>query len=151
MARKKAKKRLYLVQRLGWNVWEYHGRGQCTRDEEDHGVPVRAFTDKKSADALCDQLELECRRDLNPFQFEGGEMELLTSLDEEGFAAGLQALGLTPPTPKTFPYLNSDTLVDQARWWDATCESMTDVQRAGVWALLDKLKLYRVVQTELED
>src|SRR5262245_50317380 len=94
MARKKAQQQkkepavVYLVQRQGWNAWHHEGRAICTRDEHDEGVPVRAFTSAKAAEACARQLEREARREVNPFVFEGGEFDLLTNTeDEEEFCA----------------------------------------------------------------
>lgn len=151
MARKKAKGGIYLVQRMSWTVWDDDGRGQCTRHEEDQGVPVRAFRSEAAAQAYCAELEAEARRELNPFQFHHGEIGLLTAdEDEDRFLEGVARLGLEAPTSERYHNENNPDYVDYAVWWDAVQATLTPEQREGVWSLLDDLCLYVVVETTLE-
>jgi hypothetical protein len=135
-------KKHYVVQRLSWRVWEHNGPVAERRDD-DRGVPVRAFASRAAADRLCRHLSAEARREVAPFRFESGELELLTSLPEKAFLAKLKELGVPRPRkPRKGDYIR------WASWWDDVSGALTDEQRDAVWGLLDLLTLYEVVAVE---
>lgn len=139
-------KKLYLVQRLGWNVWEDGGRPACSRDENDCGVPVRAFNGRQQAEAFCREQERQARRELSPFQFRHDFAEE----EKERLIAGLIELGLQPPTPQEFPSLAYKGLIEWRAWWDAVAPGLTDQQREGVWDLLEDIHFYEVAAINWE-
>jgi hypothetical protein len=148
-ARKSSPRTVYVVSRLGWRVSIYGDRGYFSRHEDDRGVPVAAFASRDSANALCRVLEEEARREVTPFQFEDA-LECMTSLDQETLCARLADLGLPPPSARQFPLDGEGKYVNWDAWWDHVAGGATDEQRAGVWALLDRIAFYEVVEAELE-
>jgi hypothetical protein len=139
-------KKLYLVQRLGWNVWEDGGRPACSRDDSDCGVPVRAFNGRKQAEEFCREQERQARRELSPFQFHHD----FTEEEEERLLAGLRELGLEPPTAQEFPYRDSENLIEWRAWWDAVAPGLSEAQREALWDLLEGVHLYEVVAIDWE-
>jgi len=139
-------KKLYLVQRLGWNVWEDGGRPACYRDEADCGAPVRAFNGRKQAEEFCREQERQARRELSPFQFRHDFAEE----EERKLIAGLTELGLQPPTAQEFPSSAYEGLIEWRAWWGAVAPGLTDEQREGVWGLLEDIHFYEVVAIDWE-
>src|SRR4051794_19492343 len=98
MARKASTKpKLYVVQRLSWTVWDNDGMFCCSRRDNDEGVPLRAFRKRADAEAYQKELTRVARSEVSPFYFESGELELLTSLEEEELTARLNELNIRLP------------------------------------------------------
>jgi hypothetical protein len=131
----------YIVQRLSWHVWGDESGPIFNKDEDDQGTPLRCFPDRKAAKACCRELETQARREVSPFQFHGGELELLTTLSKEEFRQAVRRLGLKPPDSKSS---------DWRPWWDAVAGGLTDAQREGIFDLLDQLHFYTIAQAELD-
>src|SRR3954471_5820996 len=96
-----ADKGVYVVQRLSWNLGGDEAGPSFCRDEDDQGTPLRCFKSRKVAQAYCRELEAQARRELSPFQYHMGELELLTTMPEKDFRQALRRLGLKPPPAKS--------------------------------------------------
>jgi hypothetical protein len=135
--------KVHVVQRLGWRL----GLGIFHREEEDGGVPVRAFRRKKQADALCAALEQQARRELSPFRFLCGELECMTGLTEEQFWQKLAELGIPRPAQP----LGNDVADNPAwqAWWDEVAGGLGPEQRQAIWDLLwPRPVFYGIVEGE---
>jgi hypothetical protein len=133
---------VYLVERAAYKAWDYGGTIQYAASEGDEGasfVPVRAFADKRAAEACRAELEAEARRELPP--------ALFTHELPRNLAAKLTAAGVTPPK-FTGPDYNP---AEQFRkWWADHAADLTPAQRAAVWDALKDVAFYRVTETTLE-
>ena len=107
------------------------------------GEPERVFASETAARKYAAERTLACRAFMNPFStpyylpITGGEKKLI---------ARVTKLGLTPPAKK-----KSEYYPDWRGWWDRNYANMTQAQRDAIWDALDKLELYTVVKTTLED
>jgi hypothetical protein len=140
----------YLVQRYAVDrgegreelaPWPVHNRGWPDPSEM---VPLRLFDRREQAEEHCRVLKRAAQAFLNPFALLGPylRLDLLTSLRDEVLRDQILLLGLMPPVEE-WP--------DWAAWWRQTASLMTEEQRDGLWALLDKARLYEVTAVELED
>jgi hypothetical protein len=132
------KRKVFLVERLGWFLAEDEGRPTCERSEEDNGVPVRAFLGRQRAETFCRELEQRARREMTPFQFalaHGGPPA----------AQALAGLGLRPPTAQSYPRRGARDRIDWWAWWDAVAPGLTEAQREGLWGLLEEVHFYEVL------
>jgi hypothetical protein len=144
-SRKAARKgaTVYLVERAAYSA---SGHGETPRyyvsdgEEGPSHVPVRAFAEKRAADACRKELEAEARRDLCPAMCVGYELP-------KDLAAKVKALGLTPPKLTGPGYSHADQF---RKWWAAHAAEVTPQQRAAVWALFKGVSFYRVTETTLE-
>jgi hypothetical protein len=141
-------KGIYLVQRLSWGLGGDDEGPSYYRYEGDQGTPLFGFRNRKAAEACCRQLEQQARREVAPFDFYDGELELLTSLSPAEFPKALRQLGLKPPTVRTFP--TKYKTIDWPAWWAAVAADLSDAQRQGVFELLDQLHFYEVIQAEID-
>ncbi|MBY0460727.1 MAG: hypothetical protein K2V38_25695 [Gemmataceae bacterium] len=115
--------------------------------DEDRGsvqVPEAVFLDRYAAERERGRRESAARELVNPFWF--GDMVSVSSLLEADFRTKVGELGLTPPPVPATEY-GADHLV---AWWDSEWPNWTADQRADVWELLDKARLFDVVEVELE-
>jgi hypothetical protein len=136
--------KLYVVQRRSWRS----GGEVFLREDDDGGVPVRAFTKRAHAKACRDDLERRARRELSPFWFLWGEVSERIEGGRRGLLRGLKALGVSPPPKET---LKTDLIEQPWRdWWDSIAGTLTDEQRDGLWALLPHEGFYEVVRIELD-
>ncbi|HVK19366.1 MAG TPA: hypothetical protein VM533_20700 [Fimbriiglobus sp.] len=136
---------VYLVERAACTVSDYGGKvhyGVSSGDDEGgpSHVPVRAFADKKAAQACRKELEAEARRDLCPALFAGYALP-------KDLAAKLKAIGLTSLKFTGPDYNHGEQL---RKWWVAHAAEMTPQQRAAVWDQLKSVSFYRVTETTLE-
>jgi hypothetical protein len=131
------KRRVYLVQRLGWFLGEEEGRPNCERAEGDNGVPVRAFLSRPRAESFCRELERRARREMAPFQF-------APAYPGPSAAQALAGLGIRPPTAQEYPRQGARDRIDWWAWWDAVAQELTDAQREGLWGLLEGVHFYEV-------
>jgi hypothetical protein len=154
VARRKQKEaQAFVVVRLGWEERYEDDRSFDLVETEDEGRtlgrPLAVFTNKKDADARKEQLEREEREALSPFTFVGrAEYHLrgVTSLSLEQFLAKLKEIAPKARLPKTSKYDERDW----NGWWEKYADTLSEEQRQGVWELLDRLELYRVMPTEVE-
>lgn len=119
--------------------------------DEDRGpvwVPEAAFSTRAAAERERERRELAARELLNPFWLD--PVDSLSSCTETGFRERLREFGLTPPEPVRGPPQLGGDMGDWAPWWDAESGAWSDELRAAVWELLDKVRLFEVVETELE-
>ena len=119
-------------------------------DEADRGpvrVPEALFAERFDAERDRTARELTARELLNPFWLFDGELKFLTSLPDAEFRDRLRALGLTPPLPYAAHF---GEMTDWWLWWDTESANWTAEQRTAIWDLLDKVRLFEVVEVELE-
>jgi hypothetical protein len=119
-------------------------------EEADRGplrVPEAVFFNRPAAERDRDRRNVAARELLNPFWLFHGELEWLTSAPETEFRDRLRILGLTPPLSYA---TNFGPSTDWWLWWDAESANWTAEQRSAVWDLLDKVRLFDVVEIELE-
>jgi hypothetical protein len=136
---------LYLVRRLYEGGWESifcnSAASECPQRSE-WGGPVKAFTARGKADALCGKLNKKILEGADPFYLRGDTLSDLTSLPAGPFRDWLLDVGLTPlPAGK-------DRLEDWHRWWQKNRRAMTAEQRQRLLAGLDKLRVYDVAELE---
>jgi hypothetical protein len=93
------------------------------------------FEDQEEAEADCLRREQEARQQINPFTC-GGSMHERSGLDEPRLRDWILDAGLEPPEE-----------ADWARWWDERSPTMTGIQRTRIWEALDKVRFFRVRQT----
>jgi hypothetical protein len=130
------RKAVYLVQKVRWeHNWETPEWLLCPDPEV--GAPVKAFTDRNTAEAFRLSLERQARAGRNPFQH-GQLLADLTSLPEGPLRDWLLDAGLTPPQGKLNP-------VALSGWWDHHANEMTELQRDKVWEALDRVRFYTVL------
>ncbi|MGL4550180.1 MAG: hypothetical protein ACRC33_03245 [Gemmataceae bacterium] len=145
--------KLHVVQRRAWDVNRHDDEPNTYNGDDDpQGVPVAAFVKKADATKRAKELAAAARRETNPFQFEGGELDALSSLPEKSLLGRLTALGLVPPPAITgHPDRWRNGRRDWITWYDGLASQLTDAERDGVWDLLDLLVLYAVVSVALEE
>lgn len=126
----------YILERLNWR----RARGLWLN------LPgtdrLRSFVDRSDADALCREREWEVRRKVNPFGCGGPFLHYQTAFDAARLFDWCLDAGLDPPG------VTHDSRV-WADWWATHHEKMTDAQRATVWEALDRVRFFRVVESEL--
>lgn len=128
------------------SFWE-DMRFQPLTDEDEERlvyVPEAVFADRAAAEIECARREREGRELLNPFWL--GGLEAATSLSEVAFRSRVSALGVPSPPLAPNTYEHAHLVV----WWDTESPDWTADQRAAVWELLDKVRLFEVIETELE-
>lgn len=126
---------VYVLERFNWRK----GRGQWLNlPGADH---IRSFVDRADADARCREMEWDLRRRVNPFSCGGPFLHYQTSFDAARLFDWCLDANLEPPG------LTNDSRV-WADWWATHHEKMTDAQRASVWEALDRVRFYRVSETE---
>jgi hypothetical protein len=134
---------LYLVRRLyedGWDSIFCNSAAADFPQRPEWGAPVKAFTGRGRAEALCGELGKKLLEGMNPFEFHGAKLADLTSLPPGPFRDWLLDAGLKPLPP------GKDRLEDWGRWWEKHQRAMSKEQRQQVSAGLDKLRLYEVVE-----
>lgn len=148
---------IFLVTRTSLSSMDSHRDRVYFHEDEhyqpltpDQGGPVRvpeaAFLTRVEAERERDRRELAARELLNPFWLHWGELESLTSVPEEVFRGQLSDAGLRPPNPVPSQFGDA---TDWRAWWDVESPGWTDEQLATVWRLLDKVRLFEVVEVEL--
>lgn len=149
----------YLVVRVGLNTDSWDARCQPViyteeryqpRTDADEGsvrVPVAILTDRNAAQRERSRREATARELLNPFWLLYGDLESLTSLPEADLHERIRALGIAPPVPIRGAF---GERMDWAAWWDAESPNWTAARCSAVWDALDKVKLFEVIECELE-
>jgi hypothetical protein len=140
-----APRKVYLVQRKGWSFDDY-------QQEFDHdpdaggGVPVRAFASRARAEACARNLERAARKEVSPFVF--GDLGYLSSLSLEEFCDFLRTLKVRPPPIES---LERHPFARWREWWDEHAGGLSEGKRDAIWDMLDRLRFYEVVETELAE
>jgi hypothetical protein len=140
--------KLYVVQRRTWfDDYKAYDDGDCIKGG---GVPVAAFGTRKAATAHAQQLEKQAREEASsPFLLLNGETyEYRLKLTDEEMCKAIRDLGLEPPEEIQARY---GKYRPWPRWYDELAEKLTPAQRNGIWRLFSKLKVYEVVEVQLED
>jgi len=144
---------IYVVQEL---KFRYTGnRSQSVLDDERPGRPVKAFFHRDRAQAFC--LELNRKQRGNPFRylpegFEGGGgsfLDYYATRGEANFLDLLKSEGLVPPTLPPEPEFDESAPAWES-WWE---EHFAEWDRALVerlWAALDRLQFYEVIEVSVE-
>jgi hypothetical protein len=126
---------VYTLERL---VWRRYGDGWLTRPGAD---PVRSFHGRPTAEAAARDLEWDLRRRVNPFACGGPALHYQTSFDAARLFDWCLDHGLDPPG------VVADSHTWSA-WWAGHEPQFTDAQRAAVWEVLDRVRFYRVTESE---
>jgi hypothetical protein len=129
------KQPVYLVQQLAWEPDEQRV-GHFVRLGLEDGSPVKAFSDRARAEALCAELERDFRSGLNPFRY-GRGLDDWTSLPPGLFRDWLLDAGLTPPEVE-------QGVEEWVRWWDREGGGLSDFQREKVWEAVDGVRFFTV-------
>jgi hypothetical protein len=114
--------------------------GECTI----YGFPERVFAEKHDAEQYAAALSKQLRATHNPFSLV--QPAFVVTGGERKMRAIVTKLGLTAPTA-----MEGSPYTDWGGWWDQLYYDMTDAQRDAIWDALDKLRLYTVVKTTLEE
>jgi len=131
----------YIVQRRtldmnGFICHDQHGRGARSR------VPIRVFAEQTAAQRHRDELELEAREFMNPFQAYPPSM---AGLSEPHFAEAIESLRPPLPWPTCFrPSLWRE-------WWDLCQDEVTPGQRAAIWELFSNHPLFEVIRIDVRN
>jgi hypothetical protein len=136
---------LYLVRRLYEDHWDsILGNSTVAYGprQPDWGGPVKAFTARARAEALCEKLRRELLDGVSPFAIHGDRLADLTSLPPGPFRDWLIDAGLSPPPA------GKNALADWRRWWEKNRRGLTADQRHHVFAGLDKLRPYAVAELD---
>jgi hypothetical protein len=133
-------KRHFVVERLNWRACEEESRGRkvAAWARLPGSERVASFDDIDAAETDCRRREEEFRREVNPFAC-ATALCYLTSLDEGRLRDWMLDAGLTPPK-------GSGAEAWRA-WWAKATKTMNVIQRAKMWAALDRLQFFRVVET----
>ncbi len=124
-------------------VWEeYHHQGLEDTDGGPLRVPEVVLFDRAAAERERERRELAVREMLNPFWF--GPIRELSSRDATAVHARLRELG---SFPVPLSYADVD---DWVAWWDRESANWTAEQRTAVWDMLDKIRLFEVIEIEVE-
>jgi hypothetical protein len=139
---------IYLVQRRTWfGEWSAYADPDCI---DGSGVPVLAFSDRKSAEAHAARLEHTALSEASSlFRLVKDEVyDYRLGIDEDQFCEAIRNLGLAPPEPVKKRY---GTERPWARWYDDLADTLTPGQKAGIAELFARLQVYEVVEVPLED
>ncbi len=143
---------MYLIQRRGWDAQNWRKYTQLAESlpyqkyfeeeewEDFRNIPVAVTSTLTEANKAIAQLEVEARRDRNPFWFDTPWTQ-----PPKGF---FTAIGVEEPPVQETRWENSDELL---AWWDEHSPTWTDEQRNAVWDLFDNLRFYDVTEIPLED
>ncbi len=129
-------KKVFVIQEIGWayNDEYYDCWGEMG--------PVKAFTSRERAEAFWFEHERAAWQEVgNPFVYTGS-FENATSLSEEQFAAGLEALGIFVEPVDGWASL------DVGQWFGPSSPLSLE-QQLGVWRLFDKVRFYEILEIDL--
>jgi hypothetical protein len=119
-------------------VWRRHGDGWLSLPGSD---PIQTFTDRPTAEAAARDHEWDLRGRVNPFRCGGPRLHYQTAFDAARLFDWCLDHGLDPPG------VTAESLI-WADWWDSHRDGFTALQRAALWEVLDRVRFYRVVETE---
>ncbi|HEX3151912.1 MAG TPA: hypothetical protein VHR66_27820 [Gemmataceae bacterium] len=106
------------------------------------GVDVGGtFDDRASAESAARVQEWDFRRRVNPFHFGGPALHYQTGFDAARLFDWCLDHGLDPPA------LTADSGPWET-WWDAHKQGFTASQRAALWEALDRVRFFRVSETQ---
>jgi hypothetical protein len=120
------------------HVWRRHEGRWLSLPGAD---PVRLFHDRPTAEAAAREMEWDLRRRVNPFLCGAAALHYQTSFDAARLYDWCLDHGLDPPG------VTADSAA-WAAWWDTHPEGFTPAQRAAVWEVLDRVRFFRVVESE---
>lgn len=131
----------YVVQRVNWKYNdEFYYRGGGEGDDQ----LVKAFRNRVLAEAHLRKLlnaELECLDGVNPFEFgHGRSLAAVTSMTPAELVKAVQALGLQPPDASR----DIDDFGAWYEWYHGPGE-----ESAAVWPLLDRLRLFEIIEIDV--
>jgi hypothetical protein len=136
-------RKVFVVERLAWKVWTFTSYPIYDACDNDGGsfVPVRAFTNRKAAEAFRQTLEAEARATFSP-------AHLLHDLTREDMQSRVQPLGieLFKAAEKEW-----DSLKPLRDWWTKHAAELSPEQRAALWKPFDDVAFYRVTEAPLTD
>jgi hypothetical protein len=157
---------LYLVQRHyddGWDSIFCNSAAHVEVHPPEWAGPIKAFTQRSRAEALCRELSLKLLETTNPFGDRNPELEDLGfELEDQEEESEVQRRGLAdlttfPPGPfrdwlsdvglKPPPAAKND-LKDWRNWWKKNHKRMNAEQRHRVLTGLNKLRWYSVIELE---
>jgi hypothetical protein len=147
----------YLLQRP---AFEPEG-GICTNgngDPTEGVVPLALYATTEAAESARRSREQAARLLVSPFAFPPPHYSLfdITKLSFEQLKARVARLGLPLPVrPKGTPVRPELGVTEYwpelwLAWWEEHVDAMSDEQREGLWALLDRLKLFTVAGVKVE-
>ena len=119
-------------------VWRRYGDRWLSRPGTD---PMRTFHDRSTAEAAARELEWELRRRVNPFAFGERFLHYQTTFDAPRLFDWCLDHGLEPPAVAPESPMWEE-------WWERHQPRFTDVQRAAVWEALNRVRFYRVIESE---
>jgi hypothetical protein len=124
-----AGRKIYLVVRYTWDRYrdDLHRNG-------DERVPVRGFTSKKDAEALCCELDAEFRRNNDVWTWFANSW---STEDCDLIKAAAVGLKIIPPA------------TDSWGWWKSLTSPLTPEQRAALWDAVPGCNAYEVIETRL--
>jgi hypothetical protein len=132
---------LYTVQRRNWVRHDTAVVGDPERKRLIR-LPgfVRLASFENEADALaeCANLEEQTRRAVNPFACDGDGLHFQTSFDTDRLHDWLLDADITPPEA-------GEKGRDWLGWWEATRDSLSEMQWLHVWQALDRIVFHEVV------
>jgi hypothetical protein len=139
-------RRVYLVQRRALTA-DLHEAGLEPHTAHPNGgfVPwkaLRLFASEAAALAFANEVRAAIRLEVNPFHYCGWDLNEASSHPVDDFWLLAAELGLSLPGEYSYA---------RYEWWYENAPKMTDAQREGVWALLDRLELVRVTPLTLHD
>jgi hypothetical protein len=115
---------------------------------------LRMLASEEAAHAFAEEVRLTIRREINPAAM-WFDLRDVTSLGIDELCLRVAELGLPLPPEswnagyrEPWPVRSWNDFCD---WWAACIHRMSEEQRDGVWALLDRLELVRVTPLTLHD
>jgi hypothetical protein len=133
-------KKAYVVQRINW-VYndEYYDPGL--------GEPVKAFRDRRQAEAYRLEQEEAARREHEyPIGFCGG-IDRATSLPEPELVLRVKMLGLPVPDPGPGNYPGQ---YDWWSWWELLRETLPWPELMQVYDLFENVRFFDITEIEVE-
>jgi hypothetical protein len=141
VSKRRQGQRIYLVERVALLAWIHTGLpsyAPCDSDDGESYVPVRAFSERKAAEAYRAELEKEARAELSPALF-------CDYLAPKGLAARLRSFKLEPPKFSK----GSNAGLRFRQWWVEHGADLTAEQRDALWELFPDVSFYRVTAKAL--
>jgi hypothetical protein len=102
-------------------------------------APVAEFAAFDEAETDRRRREAELRATVNPFRYGGAALFYQTALDAPRLHDWLMDAGIEPPK-------KTDEHAAWISWWKWHSQTWTDEQRAHVWAALDKVQFFLVIE-----
>ncbi len=145
-------RRAFLVLRRGFGradlvaAWDDYEEPRWVPADGPIGCVEAAFVTRADAEAEAWRREEEAQPFLNPFRIDAPSR--VTSLSEAGIRAVLAGEGVSTDAPPAEGWSTADG--PWIGWWDRAAGGMNVDQRRTVWACLDKLRLFDVVEVPID-